>query len=99
MKWFYNLDEEDIRDTFEEMTLTSKRFIFFPVNNNIDVSKAYGGSHWSLLVYYLQSDKRNGYFIHLDSLKFSGNINAAQKIANSVALMLPKCKKDERGIS
>lgn len=56
-------DKESISCFVEPMKLGSMKLIIFPVNNNVDVTWAEGGSHWSLLAF----DRNANIFVHHDS--------------------------------
>eukprot|EP00929_Paragymnodinium_shiwhaense_P110328 TRINITY_DN77232_c0_g1_i1.p1 TRINITY_DN77232_c0_g1~~TRINITY_DN77232_c0_g1_i1.p1 ORF type:complete len:225 (+),score=66.18 TRINITY_DN77232_c0_g1_i1:100-774(+) len=48
--WILNEeDEEDLADAAEGLELAEKDLILCPLNDNADVTRACGGSHWSLL--------------------------------------------------
>lgn len=55
-------------------TLTTAKIIFIPINNNLDVQDAGGGSHWSLLVYYRPAN----HFYYYDSIRGSGSERLAK---------------------
>uniref|UniRef100_A0A7N1A444 Ubiquitin-like protease family profile domain-containing protein n=1 Tax=Kalanchoe fedtschenkoi TaxID=63787 RepID=A0A7N1A444_KALFE len=77
--WVANCqDAQAISDVLEPLNLPSYNIIVFPVNNNEDVGRAEGGSHWSLLAYH----KKGHAFLHHDS---SSGMNRAH------ALRLFKC--------
>ncbi|KAJ1396663.1 Ulp1 protease family, C-terminal catalytic domain [Sesbania bispinosa] len=61
---------EALRDFLEPLHLSDKTLVLFPINDNDDVNKAEGGSHWSLLAYYRNANL----FVHHDSC---GNMNTA----------------------
>ncbi|GAV71925.1 Peptidase_C48 domain-containing protein, partial [Cephalotus follicularis] len=62
-----------------DLNMRDKQLIVFPVNDNGDLSRADGGNHWSLLVYY----KKTNMFVHHDS--FDGmNTNVAMKFYHKI---------------
>ncbi|GAV71937.1 Peptidase_C48 domain-containing protein, partial [Cephalotus follicularis] len=62
-----------------DLNMRDKQLIVFPVNDNGDLSRADGGTHWSLLVYY----KKTNMFVHHDS--FDGmNTNVAMKFYHKI---------------
>ncbi|GAV84122.1 Peptidase_C48 domain-containing protein, partial [Cephalotus follicularis] len=62
-----------------DLNMGDKQLIVFPINDNGDLSRADGGTHWSLLVYY----KRTNMFVHHDS--FNGmNTNVAMKFYHKI---------------
>lgn len=62
--WVTNCpDLESIKDFLQPLNLPSKKLVIFPVNDNNDVEKAEGGSHWSLLAFY----RGKNMFVHHDS--------------------------------
>lgn len=64
--WFANCqDRQSLRQDFAEpLRFSTKKLIFFTVNDNEDLSAVESGSHWSLLVY----DRTWNGFFHFDSL-------------------------------
>lgn len=56
---------ESLKEFLEPLHFPDKKLVIFPVNDNDDVSKAEGGSHWSLLAF----EKNSNVFIHHDSFK------------------------------
>ena len=65
------------------MKLAEKRLIFMALNDNADPQQAFGGSHWSLLVY----DRNDDGFYHFDSAgQHSGNIALAEDSARQFAV-------------
>ncbi|KAK7262370.1 hypothetical protein RJT34_29939 [Clitoria ternatea] len=61
---------EALKDFVEPLHLSDKRLVIFPVNDNDDVDRAEGGSHWSVLAYYRNANV----FVHHDSCR---SMNAA----------------------
>lgn len=66
--WITNCpDVESIKDFVKPLNLPEKKLVFFPVNDNIDLTKAEGGNHWSLLAFernanlYVHHDSSGGY--------------------------------------
>lgn len=67
--WLANSkDSESFINAFVEPLKTFK-VVIFTVNNNDDMSKTDGGTHWSLLVYYRDTKT----FVHYDSFKYINN--------------------------
>ncbi|PNW89020.1 hypothetical protein CHLRE_01g055050v5 [Chlamydomonas reinhardtii] len=58
----------------------SRGLVLLPVNDNPDVDRAAGGSHWSLLVFHRPSNTLR----HYDSSGGSGNAAAAKRLAAAV---------------
>ncbi|RAL50117.1 hypothetical protein DM860_007791 [Cuscuta australis] len=63
--WLANCDAESRKDAVEPLKLGSKRLVLFTVNNNEDLDKGEGGTHWSILIF----DRTKNSFLHLDTLK------------------------------
>lgn len=66
--WITNCpDVESVKDVVKPLNLPEKKLVFFPVNDNIDLLKAEGGNHWSLLAFerdanlYVHHDSFGGY--------------------------------------
>ncbi|KAL9688845.1 hypothetical protein QQ045_033270 [Rhodiola kirilowii] len=71
--WVANCpDAQSIHDVLEPLNLPSYDIVVFPINNNDDVSRAEGGSHWSLLAYH----KKSGVFLHHDSSRGLNHVHA-----------------------
>ena len=70
----------DISTFIETLNLSSKTFVFLPINDSVSLEQP-GGSHWSLLIY----EKSSTTFFHLDSLGKS-NSNQAKRIAKNLNL-------------
>ncbi|CAN8301150.1 unnamed protein product [Cochlearia groenlandica] len=63
--WISNCPDKDtLKDFMKPVKLRDSDLVIFPVNDNANVELAEGGSHWSLLVYY----KETNTFFHHDSL-------------------------------
>jgi Ulp1 family protease len=60
-------DEEDLAEGLSQINFQGKRLIFFPVNNHLDPG-INGGSHWTLLVNDLASNRA----FYYDSLNSKG---------------------------
>lgn len=74
--WIMNCpDTSSLKDFLQPLNLPSKKLVIFPINNNDDVSKAEGGTHWSLLAF----EKTTGFFVHHDSFS-GGNLNHAKRL-------------------
>ena len=65
----------------------ARSLILLAVNNNEDVTRANGGSHWSLLAMRRASDGAVA-FRHYDSLSRSGNAAVAARVAQTLAAAL-----------
>ena len=80
------VDEEDIEDFANSTCFSRHGRIFFPINDNMEMSSNWqipnGGNHWSLLVAIVNND--NVTFWHFDSIKNSGNQRAAQDIVQKL---------------
>eukprot|EP01018_Ginkgo_biloba_P037592 Gb_29482 [translate_table: standard] len=74
--WILNApDIDSIQECVHPLKLPEQDLVIFPVNNNKDVGRAEGGTHWSLLVYH----RKKNVFEHYDS--FSGdNMLYARKL-------------------
>ncbi|BFG34322.1 hypothetical protein CerSpe_205960 [Prunus speciosa] len=77
-----------LTEFLEPLHLPEKKLVIFPINDNDDVSKAGGGSHWSLLAFERNANKffhhdSNGGFFHHDS---KGGMNSvhAKRLYNAV---------------
>lgn len=78
--WLQNCpDEESLKSFIQPLNLPTKKMIFFPVNNNRDVTLAEGGSHWSVLVFHREANV----FVHHDSFRGS-NGSYAKMLCKSV---------------
>ena len=63
--WITNChDVESVVHFVEPLKLPEKKLIIFPVNDNIDLTKAEGGNHWSLLAF----ERDANLYVHHDSL-------------------------------
>lgn len=71
---------ETLSDFIEPLHLPDKTLVVFPINDNDDVDRAEGGSHWSLLAYYRNSNL----FIHHDSCR-GMNTAPAKQLYKAVA--------------
>ncbi|XP_061363188.1 NEDD8-specific protease 1 [Gastrolobium bilobum] len=56
---------EALKDFLEPLHFSDKTLVMFPINDNDDVNRAEGGSHWSLLAYYRNANL----FVHHDSCR------------------------------
>lgn len=56
---------ESLKDFLEPLHLSEKALVIFPINDNEDINRAEGGSHWSLLAYYRNANL----FVHHDSCR------------------------------
>lgn len=80
--WLQNCpDDESLKAFVEPLNLSTRKMIFFPVNNNEDFTLAEGGSHWSLLVFYREANV----FVHHDSFRGSNRLYG-RRLYKSVAL-------------
>ncbi|CAJ1979365.1 unnamed protein product [Sphenostylis stenocarpa] len=71
---------ETLGDFIEPLHLPDKPLVLFPINDNEDVDRAEGGSHWSLVAYY----RKANVFVHHDSCS-SMNSAPAKKLYEAVA--------------
>ncbi|KAL2328665.1 hypothetical protein Fmac_022092 [Flemingia macrophylla] len=71
---------EALSDFIEPLHLPDKTLVIFPINDNDDVERAEGGSHWSLLAYYRDANL----FVHHDSCR-SMNAAPAKQLYKAVA--------------
>ncbi|KAK9467502.1 hypothetical protein V1512DRAFT_261342 [Lipomyces arxii] len=72
------LDLKDVLPNFE-----GARYIFLPINNNTNVTLAEGGSHWSLLVVDVRTERSYYY----DTL-YDSNIPDAEVVSKKLAKLL-----------
>ncbi|KAK0604106.1 hypothetical protein LWI29_012055 [Acer saccharum] len=78
--WIINCpDVEGLKDFVEPLKLPEKELVIFPVNDNVDVSLAGGGNHWSLLAY----ERNANVFVHHDS-NYGMNGMQARKLFRAV---------------
>jgi sentrin-specific protease 8 len=84
-------DDEDMEDFTKSTTFPKEGKIFVPVNDNMRADSDWmipgGGSHWSLLVVSMEANGATQFW-HFDSVKSSGNIQAASDIMNKLSLVL-----------
>ncbi|RDY08223.1 NEDD8-specific protease 1, partial [Mucuna pruriens] len=71
---------DGLSDFIEPLHLPDKTLVIFPINDNDDVDRAEGGSHWSLLAYYRNANL----FVHHDSCR-SLNSAPAKQLYKAVA--------------
>ncbi|ESW04163.1 hypothetical protein PHAVU_011G071700 [Phaseolus vulgaris] len=71
---------DSLGDFIEPLHLPDKALVVFPINDNDDVDRAEGGSHWSLVAYY----RKANVFVHHDSCR-SLNAAPAKKLYKAVA--------------
>ncbi|KAH7560972.1 hypothetical protein ACOSP7_016499 [Xanthoceras sorbifolium] len=82
--WIMNCpDVESLKDFVEPLKLGQKELVIFPVNDNIDVSLAEGGSHWSLLAY----ERNENVFVHHDSNRRINGMQARKLFRAVVGFM------------
>ncbi|KAG2430315.1 hypothetical protein HYH02_013792 [Chlamydomonas schloesseri] len=67
-------------DVLAPLKPSRRGLVLLPVNDNPDVERAAGGSHWSLLIYHRPSNSLR----HYDSSGGSGNAAAARRLAAAV---------------
>lgn len=73
--WIMNCPLKDsLKDFVEPLHLPAKSLVLFPINDNDDVSKAEGGSHWSLLAF----ERNANVFIHHDSNEGMNRLHATR---------------------
>ncbi|KAK9168930.1 hypothetical protein Syun_001070 [Stephania yunnanensis] len=71
--WIANCpDPKSLKDFVEPLAFPERKVVLFSVNNNMDVTMAEGGTHWSLLVY----DRSANVFVHHDSIAGFNNCHA-----------------------
>lgn len=82
---------DDVALFLEPLRAHEKDFLFFALNDNLQVERA-GGSHWSLLVY----SRPENCFFHFDS-SYGTNINHANLLVNILmrALHVPNARAKE----
>ncbi|URE24532.1 Ulp1 protease family, C-terminal catalytic domain [Musa troglodytarum] len=79
--WLTNCpDPQSLHQSTDPLRLPDRDLILFPVNSNLDVTVAGGGSQWSLLVYCREA----GEFLHHDSCR-SANRCHAERLFNAVS--------------
>ncbi|CAL9116346.1 unnamed protein product [Musa textilis] len=79
--WLTNCpDPQSLRQSADPLRLPDRDLVLFPVNSNLDVTVAGGGSHWSLLVYCREA----GEFVHHDSCR-SANRCHAERLFHAVS--------------
>lgn len=84
--WLLNEDDpEDLADAAQGLELTSKDLILCPINDNSDVTRAGGGTHWSLLVARASPGTPQMEFEHYDSVTASANVATARRFARKLA--------------
>jgi len=71
---------ESLGDFIEPLHLSDKALVMFPINDNDDVDRAEGGSHWSLVAYCRNANV----FVHHDSCR-GMNAAPAKKLYKAVA--------------
>jgi sentrin-specific protease 8 len=85
---FWILNAPDVRSLqlfVDPLNLPDKELVIFPVNDNIDVNMAGGGSHWSLLVYH----RARNIFEHYDSHLQCNSLYAGKLFENIKSFMGP----------
>ncbi|GMG98825.1 hypothetical protein Nepgr_000665 [Nepenthes gracilis] len=82
--WIGNCpDEEALRVFMEPLNLGAKKLVIFPINDNNDVTRAEGGSHWSLLAF----ERNANIFVHHDSFRGANSWHAERLYASVVGFM------------
>lgn len=76
-------DPVDLRASLRGLDL-DRGIALFPLNNNSDVSRALGGSHWSLMVFVSHAPSTCRIW-HVDSLHHSGNKAVAEAVVHALA--------------
>lgn len=79
--WITNCpDAESLAEFVKPLNLPKKKMVIFPVNDNIDLTEAEGGNHWSLLAF----ERDANLYVHHDS--FGGyNTRHAKRLYEAVA--------------
>jgi sentrin-specific protease 8 len=98
-------DDEDVKDfvTNTRFPETSGGTVFLPVNDNMALSSNWklpkSGSHWSLLVVMVMiqgdEEEKTVEFWHFDSVRNSGNRQAAQDIADKMGQHIFVCPQED----
>lgn len=81
------VEEDEIQEFVNGLHLQPPCKLFIPLNDSMVESTAWqtqGGSHWSLLVVARQSESAVAFW-HFDSIKNSGNMAAAARIARKLS--------------
>jgi len=73
----------DLRASLRGLVL-DRGITLFPLNNSTDVSRALGGSHWSLMVFVSHAPSTCRIW-HVDSLHQSGNKAVAEAVVHALA--------------
>ncbi|KAG6383259.1 hypothetical protein SASPL_156996 [Salvia splendens] len=73
-------DSASLKDFVEPLHLSTRKLIIFPINDNEDVTRAEGGSHWSLLAFERQTNA----FVHHDSGQAGFNNADAKRVYKAV---------------
>ncbi|KAK9124358.1 hypothetical protein Sjap_013960 [Stephania japonica] len=82
--WMANCpDPESLKDFVEPLKFPERKVVLFSVNNNMDVTMAEGGTHWSLLVY----ERSANAFVHHDSIAGFNNRHAKRLYKAVVGFM------------
>lgn len=85
-------DEDDMEDFKKGFDLPIDGKLFIPVNDNMKLGANWitpkSGTHWSLLAIALEKGIAVSTW-HFDSIRSSGNINAAGDILNKLSLVFP----------
>lgn len=78
-------DDECLAPLIESVDLARRSLVFMPINNNVNVTAAGGGSHWSLLVL----DRIAQQYVHFDSMRGS-NMQYARQVAKQIGKCSPE---------
>ncbi|KAL3518327.1 hypothetical protein ACH5RR_020916 [Cinchona calisaya] len=79
------LDTATLQEFLKPLNLSKRELIMFPINDNIDVSVAEGGSHWSLLVFKRSANV----FVHHDSSSSCINTFHARRLYKAIFPYMP----------
>jgi hypothetical protein len=77
------LEGADLATIVANLKLSTKAFVFLPINNNADPDRARGGSHWSLLV-YSRTANEFWYFDSCNNMNQSAAMHVARSFANAL---------------
>lgn len=73
-------DKASLKQFLEPLNLSTRKLIIFPINDNVNVTLAEGGSHWSLLAF----ERNANAFVHHDSSRLGMNAADAKRVYRAV---------------